>query len=172
MKKTLTILAVSVLTLAAQAQSTLTWDWSFTWWGSGSPDPGTSGTLTTQDTTTTTNGYTGYLITAMTGLVQGSAIALGDSWRTTGDSQTLPDYLLLTDGTLDPYGLNYKYSPTGASYGIHLGTWQGQGPDIFSYSSGGSPGGGLFQVVAVPEPSTIALVGMGVAGLFAVRRRK
>jgi hypothetical protein len=62
-------------------------------------------------------------------------------------------------------------SPVGR---VQLAASTSPGPTIFV--GGNAPAGTIqisgFQLVPVPEPSTIALVGLGLAGLIFIRRRK
>ena len=45
-------------------------------------------------------------------------------------------------------------------------------PDIGGDPGSGSGGGGDRDVVTVPEPTTLALIGFGIASMYMVRRRK
>jgi len=56
-------------------------------------------------------------------------------------------------------------TPIGASFQYNV-------KGFASYNTGGPLEFTALNVTAVPEPSTVALVGMGVAGLFAIRRRR
>lgn len=69
-KLTLALAALGCLVSSSLMAGTLTWNWNYS-----SPDFNGSGTLTTEDATTTEDGYTGYLATAITGTWNGNQIA-------------------------------------------------------------------------------------------------
>ncbi len=76
-------------------------------------------------------------------------------------------------GTMFDLGANYtvyhNIAPDGG--GTISGTWDG----VFTNPNTGQSGEGDFnglQLVLIPEPGTFALLGLGLAGLFVIRRRK
>jgi hypothetical protein len=76
-------------------------------------------------------------------------------------------------GTNYDLGANYTvfHSVTPDGSGTISGTWDGQFTNPFTGQSGEGDFNGL-QLVLVPEPTSVALMGLGVAGMLIVRRRK
>jgi hypothetical protein len=76
-------------------------------------------------------------------------------------------------GTTFDLGANYTifHNVTPDASGTISGTWDGQFTNPMTGTSGEGDFNGL-QLVMVPEPSTLALIGLGLAGLVAVRRRR
>lgn len=76
-------------------------------------------------------------------------------------------------GSMTMFDWTTSYSASTMLSGTPIGvsnTYDAKG--FVSYNTGGPLEFTPFSLVAVPEPSTIALVGMGVAGVFALRRRR
>jgi hypothetical protein len=77
-------------------------------------------------------------------------------------------------GNVFDLGANYtvlhNISPDGT--GTISGTWDGQFTNPITGQSGEGDFNGLQLVTIVPEPSAIAMVGLGLASLLAFRRRK
>jgi hypothetical protein len=98
---------------------TLTWDWNYS-----SPDFNGSGTLTTEDTTTTESGNTGYLATAITGTWNGKSIVT-----------------LIPPGNFYSDGLLGSSQPQLSDNGISFGTDFANGAYNIYFNGGNFSGG-------------------------------
>ena len=187
MKKQIALLlaAGSIAACSAQAQT-----FNFTADGA---DFSISGSLTT-----TGNGDGSY--TAVSGSAAFSSLSdfSGDTLTLTPNPNAPGGVLLTTDWTIDNQlitegglvstnGVNFGFSDSGSDY--YLAIWQqSAGSDTYFTTivkqngtylnfprDGFLNGNGqdtTFTLTPTPEPSTIALAGLGIAGLVAARRRK
>ena len=76
----------------------------------------------------------------------------------------------LTDGNYDPYGNQATILSTAATQ-LAAATFTGQGWEILTPDASLNQYGQEF-IVSTPEPSTVLLVGLGLAGLFLLKRRE
>jgi len=101
----------------------------------------------------------------------GSSVALIPGYATQGLAVTFEVYVTGTVGATSYTGTSSSFVVNGLAY-VGQSTIQGTG-DLFN---GGTltPGAVLtpMTVSAVPEPTTLALAGLGAASLLALRRRK
>ena len=132
--------------------------------------------------------------TSLGSIVQGQALELGADMRYSSDTSDRDGgayYWTRDGGTAAEViwtqtflgGQNYQgNSPStaniasGASVGTHtVAVWAkswGTGQGDSWLSNGGANYTATFGVTAIPEPTTLVLVGLGVAGLLAYRRRR
>ena len=170
MKKNLLQLSILSASLAVHADSTLTWYWTDASFGA-------TGTLTTASSEITVNGNTGYLVTAATGnyymysFLGGEIGGIAPVGTAVDSYEPIPaDNLIIPTspgfGTVDSYGIafltphynsNMAYVKTGGYI-----TWMADGSTAYPMD--------LTITDVVPEPGSVALASLGVAGLLARRR--
>jgi len=101
-------------------------------------------------------------------LLVGWSATLGSTWTgASGVQSQLSSGTWANNGYFGTSSLGYAYGGGGAS--------SLPAPSIFGVSTGAPGGltaGVTMYAVTTPEPSTIALAGMGIASLLALRRRK
>lgn len=182
--KTLAVLLLAGAAVSTQAQTSLTWDWTYQPIAFNGP---ASGTLTTQSTLSTnaTSGAVGFLITGITGTWDGAFSGPNTITSLVAPSPDNDDMLLSANTNL------WQLS----DYGVGFDISNGQSVDIFSGGNGTGPTyvdftancyvtydevgeGGTYankfeatEVSPVPEPSTLALAGLGMAACLILRQR-
>jgi PEP-CTERM motif len=112
----------------------------------------------------TTDGVSDYLLFAwlITQMTQTSSqsIQAQDQWAIWS----------LTDGNYDPYGNQASILSTAAAQ-LTAANFTGQGWEILTPDASLNQYGQEF-IVSTPEPSTILLFGLGLAGMFLLKRRE
>jgi hypothetical protein len=165
------------------SQGTISWDW--TWTGTNNLSDAGNGTLITGsdngggvysvlDASGTINGYN---VIGVTGNVYGfiPQQKLGYPLGTSGGANASQFVLTLSQGCyemieVDPDIILHLPPPIGDFYYSRAGAvssfWDGSGSSVLNH--------GIFTISpeATPETSTLALAGLGIASLFAFRRRK
>ena len=170
MKKSLLMVVILALGLVTQSRAGT---WSFDYTGTG---VSASGTITTGAAITTFEGYTGFLITGISGERNGVAIAgltqaasdptVGHT--TSSDGRWWFDNVLLTSGGLDLWGPLFSTVD-----GKEFNLYNNGGQYIDGYFNTDTGGYELTNVkMNVPENgATVAMLGVTLAGLAMFRRR-
>jgi hypothetical protein len=172
--KVLGILA-AVFFLAASPAFADTFAWSYV----GGSDSG-SGTFTASP-----NGTPGQeLITGITGTFDASAITallgIGVCCSSPANDNIL--FFPASPAFLDINGVGFGFQAGGSDVNIYFcgsGCTLGAGYSVLTAPTGSAPGGftltsdnGTFNVAQTPEPSSIALLGSGLAGLIFLRKKR
>jgi hypothetical protein len=150
----ITAVALVAAGTAGSAHASLLWDFSFTGGGYTA-----TGTLTTDPESSGS-----YLITGITGTFDGYAI--------TGllpvNADANDNLLYPGPGFLDAPGFAFTVAPPGPSP-IVIGA---EGASFIVYAPDSAPSGNFTAALAAPEPASMGLLGAGLAGLGALRRRR
>jgi len=176
MQKILTILA---LTMACTARADTTLNWVYT---TTSDVVEGSGTLTVDTNLTSVDGYSGYLVTAFAGTYLGhdilglgplSGVGLGGADDLVADLTGNPGNTDIND-QLDYEGITIAFdSGSGTAYErfrqVPFRINQSIPYPDLEVASGNN---GTFSAVPTPEPGSIALAGLGLAGWLALRRKQ
>jgi hypothetical protein len=164
----LAILAVAAVALMPSPARAGTIAWSYSGdFNNNAATPDSGGGLLTYGAV----GGGEFLVTGISGTFDGAAIT---SLLAVGSCCAPPnnDNLLLLGGgpLLDDGGIAFSTS-AGADFNLYYGGIVGLMQMASTpYSDIASPGAG-YGVFAAPEPSTVALFGIGLTGLFFLRRR-
>jgi len=145
----------------------------------GAPPVFTVNQLNTVALTTNNSAVVGYYIELQNVTYSGSTGSFQSTFPTYAQANTVDESYTISDNTGSMTMFDYvtSYSTCGALGGTAVPT----GPvDVYGFisifPSSGLPGGGLPELtvtaIAVPEPSTVMLVGAGLLSLLAVRRRR
>jgi len=165
--KQLFILAAIVIGLSgsAQAQGTLTWNW--TWSGTYS---GSGALVTTDVTSAGYNGFSGYLITGITGTFDGQTITSLDPVGSFGSGSG--DNLVSNSSPyLDYEGINFTAGLHNYNI-IFYNTLYYVGLDLGGVGLGYDSGTFNATTATVPEPSMLALTALGGLSWFSFLRRR
>jgi hypothetical protein len=170
--KPVRLLALLLLLSAAHVQAGIqTWEFTFngTW-------PDESGTVTgkiTFDTTETHAQPT--MIEILSGYSDSHGIAF-PAFTLTPDNSTFTGDFVLEGGNLDPINFHATTNPgEDPNYSIAFNYFSGMPKNTVVYGEGGAAVSNstpphFSPVLGIPEPSTYALLGLGLAALMAVRR--
>lgn len=168
--------------VSAQAQTSINYDWAFTGDSSRGGSGYTGSGIFTVDTSTVAtdpnDGFQGYAITSVTGIFNGETIT-GEVGAQSFDQNNnlFGNGAEWFDGPGNPSsdspdnGLAFE---TAGEEFAFMGSSSSQTVNTVIYGSlSGNDFGNLSVTVEpVPEPSTLALAGVGIAGLIAARRSK
>ena len=156
------VCVVALLGLVANANANLYFDWAFNGTHGGT-DITASGTFSTDESTTTSGSFTGFLINAISGNVNTSdAISSLVAPSISNDNlvQAVDPSFDATGVAFIAAGVNYQLFYDGSNYQLYNGTV------TFAANS--------FSISEVPEPVNVALglFGIGVVGLGMKRHFK
>lgn len=107
-------------------------------------------------------------------LVSAFTVTLGSGFTMSNGSVTAADVLInFNDPGIGPMQLRFDYVDVLSPLGANVLHWNGSsGPVAGMGNSTGGFSGATYSIVATPEPSTLALAGLGGLGMFFARRRK
>ena len=157
-----------VVGFSGQARAgVLNWDWSYQTIDPGDTSYSGSGTFTTEDTTMTNGGFTGYLITGITGTMNAETITGIVAPGGFGGNDNL---VAVSSPQLDNSGFTFL-TDAGTWYNPFWDASYSAGSENDSGYGGGSDYLGNFSADVVPEPSQYgSLVFLAVAFGIAWRR--
>jgi len=102
-----------------------------------------------------------------------SANAYGESWGTPFDLDDLLDHELVLNGSVDLLNINYIRLVDIPGNGTYLDSLGNPIYDAWvTFGSGGFDLDAIGAINVVPEPSTVALCGLGLGGLLLLYRRR
>ena len=164
--------AIALTAAATQAQSTITYDWTET----GSSFGDGAGTVTVDynadrpDEEFSGSGYD-FDVKGITGTFDSQTITGlgvgGGFFNFANGTETAP----ATPQSGDSAYFDLSFDAGGSTHTIQAGYF----PGVHVYNAAADDGGGdafTLSPVAAPEPTTLALAGLGLAGMIAARRRK